>query len=439
MNRLFQLLCIFFLGSLFSCNETRNAKIESLNFIGKTDSCQTNPNHKYEIFFPEKSQEAKLPLLVIIDAHGSGKFALNKFKPAADRYPAILVASNYVKNGFENYTEEIQTLITDVRQKYRANETVFLTGFSGGARMALGYALSHNVNGLILCGALANADEINSVNCPVISISGMDDFNFIETAQYLFQEQSIPANLKIELTNASHDWPDSLMLANAFGFLQLSKSGAENSVTKSVLKNYNQNQLARIDSLVKTEDYLKAVQVARNLATTKPFSEENAFSVTYNELKSDQKYVSQLNQLKNNFNIEIKARQPYIDAFTTKDSLWWKNEIESINRKMATEKNQYTIDMYHRINGFWGIACYSLGNQAIKAKDLKTLENINFVYRTLEPENPYVYYFSAFPYFWEGENDATIAMLKKAIDHGFTEIDQLKQDFPEIILSRVIE
>ena len=52
-------------------------------------------------------------------------------------------------------------------------------------RQALGYALTHKLSGLILCGALASADQINAITCPVFAISGMDDFNFMETAQYL--------------------------------------------------------------------------------------------------------------------------------------------------------------------------------------------------------------------------------------------------------------
>ena len=86
------------------------------------------------------------------------------------QYPAVLIASNLVKNGFDGYDGAIQTLIDDVHQKYPVGEVVFITGFSGGARMALGYALVHPVNGLILCGALANADQLNAVHCP--------DFNF---------------------------------------------------------------------------------------------------------------------------------------------------------------------------------------------------------------------------------------------------------------------
>ncbi len=80
----------------------------------------------------------------------------------------------------------------------------------------------------------------------------MDDFNFLETAQYLFQEQLIPGNLKIELTNASHNWPDSLMLTQAFGFLQMSCQTADiHSSAKSQLAMFSQNQQVRIETLKK--------------------------------------------------------------------------------------------------------------------------------------------------------------------------------------------
>ena len=79
--------------------------------------------------------DQKLPLLVIIDAHGNGKFTIDKFKQGANRYPTLLVASNLVKNDFEGYVEAIQTLVNDVRQKYPVGNIIFVAGFSGGARM----------------------------------------------------------------------------------------------------------------------------------------------------------------------------------------------------------------------------------------------------------------------------------------------------------------
>jgi hypothetical protein len=260
----------------------------------------------------------------------------------------------------------------------------------------------------------------------------------METAQYLFQEQLIPGNLKIELTNASHNWPDSAILTNAFGFLQLScQAGDIPSSTKSQITAYCQYQQARIDSLKKQRDFLKAALVARNMSSTTPFNNDKTFATTYSELKANPEYNSQLNLLKNCLDIEISKRQTYINAFMTKDSVWWKNEIKTTDEKIKTEQDSYTRDMYWRIKGFWGIVCYSFGNQAIKEQNAEMLNKIVTIYHMVEPENPYVLYFSAFRYFWKGNNDATLSTLKKAREAGFTDISQLKKDFPVSITSKL--
>ncbi len=443
MKGLILLLIPVMAFGLLSCGKTSN-QIERvlkpvIPAVEKTDSCKINPMNVYEVFIPERSDSAeKLPLVVIIDAHGDGKFALNKFRLGAGTYSVVLVASDYVKNGFENFTGAIQNLVEDVRQKYPVNKTIFLAGFSGGARMALGYAQTQPVNGLILCGALANVAQITAVRCPVFSISGTDDFNFVETAQYLFQEQLIPENLKIELTGASHNWPDSLVLANAVGFLRLSSLAEEPKEDYPKTNVFCENQKARIDSLKKQGDFLKAALVARNLSVTVPFNNDKSFATSYNEIKSKKEYINQFNNLQKWLKIEVNIRQPYLEAFSTKDSLWWKKEIRSINEQIETEKDPFAKDMYKRIKSFWGIACYSLGNQAIKEKNAVSLNKIVTVYRMLEPENAYGIYFSAFPFYWKGDTKTTIAILKNAREAGFTDLNQLKTDFPESVSSKVL-
>ena len=436
INR-FVFLCSLLFCGLVSCSGS-NKSTETVQTIEKTDSCRLDSKNSYEVYVPERKQPAdKLPLLVIIDAHGNGKFALNKFKQGAKEYPAILIASNLIKNGFDGYEAAIQNLIEDVRQKYPVGETVFLTGFSGGARMALGYALTHRVNGLIMCGALASPDQIQTVRCPVISISGMDDFNFVETAQYLFNDQSTPANLKIELTNASHNWPDSTMLTNAWGFLSFTGEGGDIAFRdESKFKMYRQHQQARINSLQQQGDYLKATLVARNMALTEPFDSES-FGSAYRALKTNSTYINQLKQLDKCLQFEIGMRQPYLEDFQTKDTLWWKKEISSTNEKIKTEQDVYTQDMYRRIKGFWGIACYSLCKQAVSQQNAEALNKIVSIYRLLEPENPDMFYFSALPLFWEGNSEAALTSLRKALKAGFLDKNQLEKDFPASICSKI--
>ncbi|MBB3185909.1 alpha/beta hydrolase [Microbacter margulisiae] len=432
MNRLL-FLGIMLCGMLSSCNGAgKSAKAATV--VDKTDSCRADAKNKYEVYIPQRNSAGeKLPLLVILDAHGEGRFALNKFIPAANEYHLILVASDRVKNDLAGYDEAIQTMVDDVRQKYPAGKEIFLSGFSGGARMALGYALAHPVNGLILCGALASPDQISALRCPVISISGMDDFNFVETAQYLFQAQNMPANLKIELTHASHDWPDSLLLANEVGFLRLSCQAADLPAPDRVqLEAYCQKQQARMDTLAGQDDFLRAALIAHNMASTKVFDDVISFDAAYNRLISNVGYKSQLGRLRQCLANEMNLRQPYIDAFITKDKPWWQTQISTLNQQIKTERDAYTRDMYLRIKAFLGIACYSLGKQAIVQHDAVALARILTVYRMLEPENPDMFYYTAFIPYWKGDNAATVRMLKKALQAGYSDMNQLREDFPSL-------
>ena len=65
------------------------------------------------------------------------------------------------------------------------------------------------------------------------------------------------------------------------------------------------------------------------------------------------------------------------------------------------------------------------------------LNKILPVYRMLEPDNPDMLYFSAFPFYWNGKNEAALSILKKARQAGFSDISRLKKDFSETITSKL--
>lgn len=387
------LLC----SGLASCGNA-GTKAATIPVALCTDRCVSDSANSYEVFVPErKNADQTFPLLVILDPHGSGKSALSHFRLAAEHYPAVLVASNLVKNNLPGYEEVIQELIDDVRSKYPISKVIFLTGFSGGARMAIGYAMNHPMNGLILSGALAGPDELQKVGCLVYSLSGTDDFNFMETAQYLFQESSIPENLKIEFIHSIHSWPDSLTLADAFGFIQLACPETE-TTSDFLLKDFGKQQSEKIASLRSQGELLNALLVARNMSTTDPFSKDKMFSDTYHSLKTSPEFSAQMNLLMQNLQHELQVRQPYLEALQTKSTDWWKKELKTVENQIQNAPDPFTKDAYRRIKAFWGIACYSFCNQAVEQHNAKMLEQILPIYQMLEPENPDMLYFSAVPH-----------------------------------------
>ncbi len=381
-----------FCSGLASCGNG-GSKTSSVPSLLRTDQFSGNAANSYEVFVPARTESNQtFPLLVILDPHGSGKTALAHFRLAAERYPVVLVASNLIKNNLPGFEGVIQSLIADVQAKYPVDKRVYMSGFSGGARMAVGYAMSHPLNGLILSGALAGSQELHQVGCMVYAISGTDDFNFMETAQYLFQEATTPTNLKIELTRSSHGWPDSLILADAFGFVRWATSA--NEADAVALKAFEKGQTVKIDSLRLKAAFIMARWTARNMTGTPPFNADQSFSTLDNQLKSSPGYADEMKRLLENLQMEVSVRDPYLKALETNDVTWWKNELVKVDGQIRTAKDPLTQDAYRRIKGFWGIACYSMCNKAVASGDFKSLRQYVSVYRILEPQNPDMLHFS---------------------------------------------
>lgn len=424
------LLIIVFGLSLHSCTHTGNTGLND-EAINKTDTCNSDAKHTYLVYIPPLKSKCKaLPLTIIIDPHGNGKYAIENFKESAEKYPGILVASNLIRNNFGDYVNSLNELVNDVKKKYPVSDKLYLAGFSGGGRMVISYSMYYPVDGLIVCGALASAEQIKAVNCPVIALIGMDDFNFIEVAQYIFKPTSSPENLRIEFTNASHTWPQKRMLTDAMGYIQLSSEEINSCIdSKTLLTEYCKEQKLRVDSLTSIHEFLKAGLVARNMAMGNNFEDYYDFISLRRDLEYGSAFMAELEQLKESIRFELSVRSAYYGALQQEDSTWWENEIISLKANINSDRDVFRSMAYRRIKGFLGIMSYSLCNQFIKEDKMADMERILEVYRMLEPNNPDMFYFSAYLAQYNEKPDLAKAYLLKAKAAGFSDLHRLEQDF----------
>ena len=429
-NFKFKLIVFIFSVIIVSCqNDGKTEKINSS--ISKTDSCTDYIEHHYEVYIPQRTNSKKtLTLLVVLDSKGAGKYAIQKFKQTADKYGTIVVASDLIKNNFENYINATDALIKDVTKKYPVGKTIYMCGFSGGARMTLNYALIHNhISGIILCGAFASQHQLSVLSCPVVSISGINDFNFSESANYFFKMEEAPYCLKFELTADAHQWPNESILKRAVGYLVMDEKNP--AINRHEKKIFYSSQEKRIDSLQKTGEFIKSALVLHNIMN----SDLNKFRKKFTELTETNGYLKQISLLGENLKLEEKSRQPYYNALQEKDTIWWKNEISNLNHRIDTTKNIWTKSMYCRMKGFLGIACYSISKQSAQNKQIKQLKHILPIYSLLEPKNPDVFYFSAIFDMLQGKNEDVIKNLKKAKELGYSDLKQMQKDFPDKIIN----
>jgi hypothetical protein len=381
------LLIICGQSNLVNSQEVSNTKTVVTN---RSETCRSNPKHTYQVFVPSVDTSFKqLPLLVSIDPHGDGKLAVAGFKEAAQKYQVVVVGSNLIKNNDANYIQELEELIADVKSRYPIGNILFVGGFSGGARMAIGYATTHKVNGVIAYGALAPAKQIAALSCRVISVIGLDDFNFIEVAQLVIDPQQMPSNLFLETTEATHEWPQESVMQQTLGFLLLSTMPPGTPAEKrKIVQEFTAEQRKRIDNLTKAGKNIQAALITRNMFGNPYFEREGSFLNLFDQLSNDSVYQQQVDKLSQSIQFETNIRNDLYSALVEKDSVWWRQDVDMLNSKINTEKDEFMQLAYKRIKGFLGILCYSMCERFSEEKNSINLEKVLMVYRLTEPKNP---------------------------------------------------
>lgn len=389
----------------------------------KIERCTIDTLNTYHILVPEKADASqKFPLIIVLDAHGSGALAVHNFQDAVSDFPCLVAGSDLIKNNFQGFENAILQLIRDVELKYPADEqNIILAGFSGGARMAQYFTLKYPVKGLLICGA-GPGQQLPS--CPVYMIAGMGDFNFGE--QYIRPNIASFSNKQMTSSffHGVHEWPEPGHLADALLFLLRDRE----DIAK-LRRSRSMELLQAADSLATVGDQLmawqaleKAAKIAVNKSVKKKAIKKG------NDLLENVDFQQAIQALENDLKTEQKLQQAYAQAMNIKDFSWWKKELTLLDKKLKTSSNGIITDHYQRIRGFIGILFYSRINSLIKSDpDNPQLKTMLESYAFAEPENPDPYYFMALYARFHDDYDACIKNRNRAIELGFTDQEKLKK------------
>lgn len=150
------------------------------------------------------------------------------YEAAAEQYGYIVAGSNNSRNGpWDVSIAALRAMGDDLARRFNIDpERIYLTGMSGGARLALQIALdSKNVAGVIASSAgYADNKPRASVPFPIFATAGTDDFNYIEMRQ-LDRKLTSPHSLAVFA--GGHTLPPKPVALEAIEWLELQamKSG----------------------------------------------------------------------------------------------------------------------------------------------------------------------------------------------------------------------
>ena len=418
-----------------SCTQPEKIVLQKLVYQPiQSASCKYDSLNKYHILLPENlDKSGKMPILLVLDAHGDGKMAVEKFIPAVQNFPCIVVGSDLIKNNFPGYEQAIIEILADIVAKYTIDvNEILISGFSGGARMAYNYSLRHRVNGVLMCGA-GPGKQLPA--CPVYAISGIGDFNFSENYVSPSMETFNNSKFTADYFFGNHEWPQSSQLSDGLLYLLSFRNKKFDE-----LKNMRSNELLEhADSLVKKgNSWMAWISLQKAAKLSDNIKIEKEASNHAKELLSDETFIKTINSLEKDLKNEAALQKAYSQKLNSESLNWWKNELNVLNANLEKYQSGMQADHYLRIKGFIGILLYSRINNIIY-HDSKNpqLEIMLEVYQYVEPENSYAYYFLALYDFQGGDNKNCIENLKKSLKLGFSDTGKLKQDFPNDILSMI--
>lgn len=144
-----------------------------------------DPAQSYALYLPSSyRQDRPSPILIGFHPAARGRAIADTYREAAETYGFIVVGSNVSRNGpWEPSLRAATALFLDVGKRLNADgRRIYLTGHSGGARLALQLALANpQIAGVIASSAgYPDVRPRASVPFPLFATAGIDDFNLLE-------------------------------------------------------------------------------------------------------------------------------------------------------------------------------------------------------------------------------------------------------------------
>ncbi|RKR08582.1 hypothetical protein C8C83_0165 [Flavobacterium sp. 90] len=337
------------------------------------------PTESYAIYFPKK-YDAKTPLALvfIFEPAARGKIGIEPFILAAETYNYILVCSSTLKNGStQNNISIANRLFDDVLQNYAVDTSqLYISGFSGGARLASYFGISTGVfQGIIACGASFNgADKFipPSNNFSYAGMVGDKDMNYqemIKNKEWLDKARIVNT---LFVSHEEHVWPKQSEMLRAFDWLEI-QAYRKNIRPKNdtIIKRIYDKNLRIADSLKANKEIVLSVNACEKGITFFNTNEDNFLRSKIVEIKKSKEYKDEIAKMEEIKVLEneileklwLRFDQELKSSKSITNFKFWKSEIKDLNAMKLDNKNVLAQNMAIRILFSFQISVYEAGQE----------------------------------------------------------------------------
>lgn len=399
--------------------------------------CKTDTTLSYSLYLPKGySIKSKLPIVVFFDPHAAGSLPLKKYQELASELGFIMVGSNDSKNGnsYERSNHILNMLFADIENRIQYDERRFyVAGFSGGARVAGGAALSFPmVKGVVASGAgIPDPRSTNNNSFIWIGVAGDEDFNIGELSEQNKFLQQTKISHQLIVFSGDHSWcPIQIMRQVIYGLYLQSMKQYPETKNDSLVAKYAAEMQNVVSSESKPFQYQSLVRTIYNL---NGLTDIFRFTEQIKKLEADPVVLKHEQKQRQIQKMENELKQLYLNAFVNNDIDWWKKLNQTLRKKVGDKDQQ---KMNKRILSFLSLAAFMNSSSALKQNDLEIAKKFLSIYEIVDPENAEHAYLHACLFGRMGDIKNAQAYYNKAIKLGFKDAERaaVEKDLMQIQL-----
>lgn len=439
--------------TIYSCSdkESTNAptpiQVKSHNYdlttkagvVVDTINTRARKDQSYAIYLPSGYDTSKTWMLLAgFDSQAQGPQTTKKYQELAEEYDCILAVSNSSRNGLtgKETVDIAGFMINDLKSRYAVNrDLIFLTGFSGGSRVASSYAIMKGgVAGVIGCGAgLTDKNSAVAVKFEYFGLVGKEDFNLLEMRNLDFLLRRSNVRHHIYEFDGAHEWPDTAVMRKSFVWMKCvgMRKGAINKDTAFInrVEKYAEGK----DDFERYANHRYVISCLEGLSTI------DHLRTTAREIEQGQEFKAHIQKEAELQKEEQAMQSGYAKAIQREDWRWWQPQLVKLWLDAKDKSDPLKSQMNKRVLNYLSLTSYMYATTAI-SNDMKgEAKKFLAIYEGVDPENPEVYVLRAKMQAREGEVERALISLRDAYNRGCRDFVRLKRDPDFFGLTKVAE
>ena len=186
-------------------------------------TCAGDPAQSYALYLPSNySADRSWSLLLAFHPAARGRAMVDTYRAAAETYGYIVAGSNNSRNGsWAVSAASLHAMSADIERRFAIDTNrLYLTGMSGGARVALQIALGSKIVAGVIASSAGYPDSKprKSVTFALFGTAGTEDFNYLELRML---DRALTTPHRLAIFEGGHTLPPEQVAIDAVEWLEL--------------------------------------------------------------------------------------------------------------------------------------------------------------------------------------------------------------------------